>query len=137
MKLTTLAVALLTCLLCSGGKAAAADYVVNYAFDLEGKTDAGRKETCEYVRPCQIESESLGMRIILVFTYPDHRSVYVTVHGKLGCCYFSDGVDSISLDPKSSLHHLKLFEGKARRRNEFVGNTKVGVLYLTFSDLQP
>jgi hypothetical protein len=135
MKCTILIVALWAGLLCDGSKAAAADYIVSYALDVDGKTDAGKADTCEYVRPCEIESA--GMRIILNFTYPDHRSVYANVYGRTGCCYFADGVDSISLDPRESLHHLVIFEGKARRRNEFVENRKVGILYLRFSDMRP
>jgi hypothetical protein len=136
MKGTTLMVALWASLLLSNGKGAAADYVVNYALDVDGKTDAGKKETCEYVRPCEIISESSGIRVVMNFTYPDHLSVYTHVYGRLGCCYFRDGADSISLDPKLPLHHLQIFEGRARRQNEFVQNRKIGVLYLSFSDMR-
>lgn len=135
MKGITLAVALWASLLCNS-KAAAADYVVNYALEVDGKTDTGKKETCEYARPCEIVSESAGVRVVMNFTYPDHRSVYTQVYGRLGCCYFRDGVDSISLDPKLPLHHLQIFEGQVRRQNEFVQNRKVGVLYLNFSDMR-
>ena len=136
MKGISLAIALWASLLFCNSKAAAADYVVNYALEVDGKTDTGKKETCEYVRPCEIVSESAGVRVVMNFTYPDHRSVYTQVYGRLGCCYFRDGVDSISLDPRLPLHHLQIFEGQARRKNEFVQNRKVGVLYLSFSDMR-
>jgi hypothetical protein len=106
MKCTILTAALWASLFFDG-KAAAADYIVNYALDMDGKTDVGKKETCEYVRPCEIVSESAGVRVIMNFSYPDHLSVTTHVYGRLGCCYFRDGVDSISLDPKLPLHHLQ------------------------------
>src|SRR4051794_34971697 len=109
MKGTALTVALWGSLLFSNSNAVAADYVVNYALDVDGKTDAGKKETCEYVLPCEIISETAGVRVVMNFSYPDHRSVYAHIYGGLGCCYFRDGDDSILLDPKLPLHHLQIF----------------------------
>jgi len=137
MKLLASALLLWISLLGSSAKAFAGDYIIQYALEVDGKTDTGKMESCEYVRPCQILFSATGMHVILNFIYPEHRVVYANVHGQPGCCYFTDGVDSISLDPKLPFHHLDIFEGRARRRNELVENRRVGVLYLGFSNLRP
>src|SRR3954453_23800308 len=136
MKLLASAIVLWASLLGSGAKALAGDYIVHYALEVDGKTDAGTMESCEYVRRCQILSSATGVQVTLNFIYPEHRVVHARVQGQPGCCYFADAVDSVSLNPKSSFHHLDIFEGRARRRNEFVDNRRVGVLYLSFSDLR-
>ena len=123
-------------LLCASGIAFAGDYTVVYAVDTGDANSTGKVETCEYLKPCVIELKSAGLRVLLIFTYPAHDRVSVRVHGQLGCCYFSDGVESVYLDPKDPLHHLAIFSGHARRRNELVQNQKEGVLYLGFQDLK-
>jgi hypothetical protein len=123
-------------LLFSIGGVAAGDYVATYAIDIGEKNDAGRIEDCVYEKPCQIVSKGVGLRINLNFSYPDHGRVHLHVYGPPGCCVFSDAVESITLDPKQALQRVVVFEGRERVRNEYVQNRRIGVVYLSFSELQ-
>jgi hypothetical protein len=118
--------------------ASAGDYTVAYALEVGDQKDTGKISTCNYTKPCEIVSEDLGLLIILVFIYPSHSNLYVNVRrirGGRDCCFFADGKDSFAMDPHEMLRGTPIFEGHARRRNEFVENYKLGVLYLGFSDL--
>ena len=116
-------------------QAAAGDYSVKYAIDAGGKNDAGKIESCEYIRLCFIESDSLGLSIDLSFVREDHSWVELHVYGPAGCCYSADAIRTIYLEIKPGLQRMSIYQGRSRRRNEFVQNRKFGVLYIEISDL--
>lgn len=125
-----------TLLLLSSADASAGDYSVTYAIDADAKNDAGKIESCEYSKSCFITSASLGLSIFLSSVREDHRSVELQVYGPSGCCYSADAARSIYLDIKPGLQRVPIYEGRARRRNEFVLNNRFGVLYIEFSDFR-
>jgi len=126
---------LLATLLLSSVDASAGDYSVTYAIDADAKNDAGKIESCEYIRPCFIASDSLGLSIDLSFIREDHSWAELHVYGPPGCCYSADAARTIYLEIKPGLQRVPIYEGRSRRRNEFVQNKKFGVLYIELSDL--
>jgi len=128
--------ALLAFFLLSSTGASAGDYSLTYAIDANGKNDAGKIETCEYVEPCEIRPAGLGLWISLSFIRPDHRWVNLVLYGPAGCCFSADGIRTIYLEIKPGLLRVPIYEGRARRGNEFVQNKRFGILYLEFSNLR-
>ena len=128
--------ALLAFFLLSSTGASAGDYSLTYAIDANGKNDAGKIETCEYVEPCEIRPAGLGLWISLSFIRPDHRWVNLVLYGPAGCCFSADGIRTIYLEIKPGLLRVPIYEGRARRGNEFVQNNRFGILYLEFSNLR-
>jgi len=119
----------------SSVSASAGDYAVSYALDTGDLIEAARTEKCEYRQACEINLEKAELTISLTFWRPDHNEVHVGVSGqRLGCCYFTDGVESVYRDVRGTTIRLPVFEGRARKRNEFIQNILVGVLYLRFSN---
>jgi hypothetical protein len=114
----------------------AGDYTVAYALEIGGKTETGKVDNCQYTKQCEIASKDFGLSIFTYFIYPENRDVYVTVEGKKGCCYFNDGNESISLDSRRPIPGMAIFEGHARRKNEFVQNNRLGTLYLKLLNLR-
>jgi hypothetical protein len=64
--------ALLAVFLSSAG-AFAGDYSVTYAIDANGENDAGKIETCDYDKPCEIRPVGFGLWIFVSFTSPNIR----------------------------------------------------------------
>jgi hypothetical protein len=124
--------------LLSSVDASAGNYTVSYAFDAGDINDAG-KATCEYKSFCRIGSEKLKLSIMLAFWDPNHRIVTISVsgeQGRWGCCYFSDGVDSVKRDARDAPIRLYVYVGRPRMRNEFILNEPLGILHLQFSDMK-
>jgi hypothetical protein len=114
----------------------AGDYTVAYAVEVGDQKDMGKIATCEYAKPCEIGS--LGLSILLDFIYPSHSNLYLSVRrirGDSACCFFADGKESLSMDPHQLFRSMSRLEGHARRGNEFIENSKLGTLYLGFTDL--
>lgn len=128
--------ALLSFFLLSGTGAAAADYSVTYAIDANGKNSAGKIETCDYETLCFIEPPGLGLQISLSFNHSDRRWVKLRIDGPPACCYSSDAASEFYLQIEPGLLRVPIYQGRARRRNEFVRNHKFGVVYLEFSSLR-
>ena len=128
--------ALLAFLLLSTAGASAGDYSLTYAIDANGKNDAGKIETCDYDKPCEIKPAGFRLGIFVSFIYPEHRSVELHVYGRRGCCYSVDAGTTIYLDIAPGLLRVPLYEGRERRGNEFVQNKRFGILYLEFSNLR-
>jgi hypothetical protein len=114
----------------------AGDYTIAYALDLGGQIETGKVDRCEYITPCVIDSSSSGLKISIYFNPLESRTMSVSVDGKPGCCYFTDGRDSRSFDTREPLPSMAIFEGHARRGNEFVQNNRLGTLYLKLLNLQ-
>jgi hypothetical protein len=78
--------------------------------------------------------------VSIIFDSLKNRQGYVYIRGDgAGCCFFSDGAESVQLGPQDSgkrIYRLPIFEGKERKGNEFIKNNQmVGTLYLGFAYL--
>ena len=113
----------------------AGDYVVAWAFDAGDKTETGIRSDCVYREYCTIKPAKSGFDASLIFRRPGYRIASIRISRVLSCCYFSQGESSVERGTES-LIRLTVFEGRARRGNEYVLNTPVGYLYLQFSDLK-
>lgn len=118
-----------------GPPATAGDYTVTYAFDGREHVETGSAE-CEYRYYCTFKIENAGVSLLLGFRDVHHTSIGIRVSGvrRGDCCFFFDGVDSVSRDVRGSpLIRLSVYEGHPRRGNEFIQNPSIGVLYLKIS----
>jgi hypothetical protein len=113
----------------------AGDYVVAWAFDAGDKNEMGIRADCVYEEYCTIKPEKSDFDVSLRFRRPGYRVASIRISRGLSCCYFAEGESSVERGTES-LIRLTVFEGRARRGNEFVLNTRVGYLYLQFSDLK-
>ena len=118
------------------GDAMAGDYTLNYAIDADGKSDAGKVETCGYETTCDIESANSGLSLSLFFLQPDHKSIELRVKGPPGCCYSADANRIFYLEIAPTLLRVPIYQGRPRRGNEFVQNERLGYVYLQFSNMR-
>ncbi len=129
----------------------AGDYTVSYAFDRTTREDvtagatspfneAGTTNECQYDRYCRIVLPKSDLTISLKVERSGYHKVVVLADGgrsrSIGCCFFSDGERRVERDVVEPLLRLRIFEGRARRRNEFVENLPLGLLYLQLSNLK-
>ncbi|WP_156927645.1 hypothetical protein [Bradyrhizobium sp. Tv2a-2] len=120
----------------------AGDYVVSYAIDAGSLNDTGTVRSCRYGELCRVSSKSLDLSILISVYLPlrrNQKELNVSVSGgrsRPDCCFLSDGVDWRSFTLEESFFEIRLYEGHARRRNEFLINSPLGILYLQFSDLK-
>ncbi|GEC47413.1 hypothetical protein ACK28Q_28905 [Bradyrhizobium japonicum] len=129
----------------------AGDYTVSYAFDGTTREDVsagatsslneeGTTKECQYDRHCTIELTKSDLTISLSVKRSGRRKVVVYADGgrsrSAGCCYFSGGDRQAESELTQSLLRLYIYEGHARKRNEYVQNPPLGLLYLQFSDLK-
>ena len=119
--------------------ASAGDYEVVYAIDIFGTRETGNTD-CTYGKSCRFPLRTEKVRVSVVFDSLKNRWGYVYIRGNgASCCFFSDGADSVHLEPQDSgkrIYRLSIFEGKERKGNEFVKNNQnVGTLYLAFAYL--
>jgi hypothetical protein len=115
--------------------ARAGDYVVAWAFDAGDKNEKGIRADCVYKEYCTIKPEKSDFDVSLRFQRPGYRVASIRISRGLSCCYFAEGERSVERGTES-LIRLTVFEGRARRGNEFVLNAPIGYLYLQFSDLK-
>lgn len=123
-------------LLRSAVGASAGDHSVTYAIDAGDKSDVGKIENCEYVHGCIITSKIVGLTIFLDYAYQNREWVVLRIYGPPGCCFSADAARPIYLKIEPTLQRVPIYEGRLRRRNEFVMNNRFGVLYIQFSDLR-
>ncbi|WP_456623995.1 MULTISPECIES: hypothetical protein [unclassified Bradyrhizobium] len=129
----------------------AGDYTVSYAFDGTTREDVaagatsslseeGTTKECQYEKSCTIELTKSDLTISLSVKRSGPRKVVVYAYGgrsrDTGCCYFSDGDRLAESELPQSLLRLRIYEGHARKRNEYIQNLPLGLLYLQFSDLK-
>lgn len=114
----------------------AGDYTVAYALEIGNQTETGQVDNCEYAKQCEIRVKDFGLSIFTFFIYPENRKAYVTIGGRKGCCYFTDGNESVALDSRERIPPMPIFEGRPRVKNEFVQNNRLGTLYLRFLNLR-
>lgn len=132
-------------------EALAGDYTVSYAFDGTTRADVARGATgasnevgiakeCQYGRGCTIRLAKSDLTISLKVERSGSRRVTVLADGGRslsdGCCYFSDGERLVARELTEPLLRLRIYEGQARKRNEYVENVPLGLLYLQFSDFK-
>jgi hypothetical protein len=113
----------------------AGDYVVAWAFDAGDKNETGVSADCVYREYCTIKPENSDFDVSVRFRRPGYSVASIRISRGLGCCYFAQGESSVERGT-DSLIRLTVFEGRARRGNEYVLNTPVGYFYLQFSDLK-
>lgn len=121
---------LLTSTICCAG-----DYVVSWAFDAGDKNETGIRADCVYSEYCTIKPEKSNFDISLRFWRPGYSVASIRISPGLSCCYFLQGESSVERGTES-LIRLAVYEGRARKGNEYVLNTPVGYFYLQFSDLK-
>jgi hypothetical protein len=129
----------------------AGDYVVAYAFDattaedvsadrVGSRNEHGAVRDCRYGAYCAITLPKSDLLISFSISGPDQKEVRIAAtRGRgysLTCCYFSDGEHGAWRTLTSSMLRLWIFEGRPRKRNEYVQNLPVGLLYLRFFDLK-
>jgi len=129
----------------------AGDYTVSYAFDgareddvAAGATsslnDAGTTKECWYEKYCRISLTKADLTITFTVQRSNRHEVVVYVDGgrsrSASCCYFSGGESRVAIELAQPLLYLRIYEGRARKRNEVVQNLHLGLLYLQFSDLR-
>lgn len=132
-------------------EAFAGDYIVSYAFDgttradvAAGATSAlnevGSTKECQYDKRCTIELTKSDLTISFYVGRLGAHKVMVFADGGRrlgdGCCYFSGGDRLVNRDLAEPLLRLRIYEGQARKRNEYVENLPLGLLYLQFSDFK-
>jgi len=78
--------ALATCLALSSAGAVAGDYSLTYAIDANGRTAAGKVESCRYERICHVAGAGLELSIFLKFNRPDEAWLSLEVEGPPYCC---------------------------------------------------
>ena len=129
----------------------AGDYAVSYAFDGTTRADVARGATgatnevgiakeCQYGRNCTIKLRKSDLTISLkVERSGSHKVTIVADGGRSlsdGCCYFSDGDRLVDRELIEPLLRLWIYEGQARKRNEYLQNIPLALLYLQFSDFK-
>lgn len=128
---------LLPVFLLFGPSAYAGDFAVAHAFDADGQKETGTVEDCDYRYQCELRVRNAQIRIMLFVLDRERRKVSISINGnsQIGCCYFSDGATRVERGA-DSLIGLSVYEGHARKRNEFVQNLPVGVLFLRFAEMK-
>jgi hypothetical protein len=118
-------------------RAFAGDYTVAYALQVGDEIETGKTQECEY-RHCKISLTKFDMGMYLYFWDPNHDTVRVEIFRErdANCCFFADGANTVSRSARGSLIRLHVYEGHARRRNEFIHNSLLGILNLQFSDMK-
>lgn len=128
----------------------AGDYTVSYAFDGTTEQDvaagiasplneAATSKDCVYDTQCRIKLDKSDLVLTVVVTRAKRNNVSIWADRRRmdsSCCYFSGGERHVSWELNDDLLRLRLYEGHARKRNEYVQNLSLGVLYVQFSDLR-
>jgi hypothetical protein len=111
----------------------AGDYKVAYALDIKGRKISGVLDECNFGKVCRKNIDELALGIGVIAENAGDRRVFVAIDGSGGCCFFSDGVDSMRIDSTERLNQLPVFEGIRRSGNEFVRNQRIGTLYISIA----
>jgi hypothetical protein len=116
----------------SDSSALADDYSVDFGIESDAGKDAG-SIGCVLEQACGAEIESLGLRVTFhAFRREPGRAIVSLYSGDPGCCYFSGGAGSITIDPRTPLSRIPLFKGARARGGLYIENQRVGILYLRF-----
>jgi hypothetical protein len=124
----------LACL--SSGEVLAGNVSVSYAINSYGQQTSGKLTCDDRTRMCSIASSEMKLRVLLVFG-PDMKDVQLSISGDYGrpaCCYFKEGESYASARVEPGIRRFRFFEGRPRKRNEYIENTPAGTLHLVFLD---
>jgi hypothetical protein len=122
---------MLACLL--SGEVLAGNVSVSYAINSYGQQTSGKLTCDDRTRMCSIASPEMRLRVLLVFG-PDMKSVQLSISGEAGCCYFKEGESYGYARVEPGIQRFRFFEGRPRKRNEYIENTPAGTLHLVFLD---
>jgi hypothetical protein len=117
----------------AGGAWGAERYSMQFAIDAGEIQQVGRVESCSYGHSCRATIPGLDIDMGVVLRSSSDRAAAIHLSQNGGCCYFAEGETWTRVDARRRVHHLKVFEGKGRKKNEFVINRLVGTLSLVFS----
>ena len=133
-------ITILTLLILTNVAALAGDFVLNYAIDADGKTDAGKLESCSYEQICEIRAVGLSIEIFIRPRTTGFPMLDMNVLGPPGCCHTAGDVEQFHsmLTPDLS---VAIYRRVMRERDEFVRtpflqNERIGTIYLAFSHLR-
>jgi hypothetical protein len=119
-------------LVASNSNAASSKYSIAYTIEKGGNFEKGAFQ-CELRDIC---SRWMGPeKLHLTITFMEESDVWVLLSGQAGCCVFEDANWLAHVDSRKRWHRLTIFEGKARKGNEFIQNVRVGTLRLEFERL--
>ena len=113
----------------------AADYSVAYGLDLNGIRDTGVLNECNIKQLCKISDTRSDVVILVSLNHVDDPLAFLSILGRRqGCCFFNGGSENTFVDASKKLISVPIFAGRKIRGNEVVvGNTSVGMLWLSFS----
>jgi hypothetical protein len=121
--------------------AAAEDFVLNYAIEADGKTGAGKLETCGYEHVCEIRAADLDIQILVHPGATGLPTMDMIVRGPPGCCYTVDATQQFqtTLTPgllRVAIYHRVWRHGDDFVRNAFLQTERIGTIHLAFSQLR-
>jgi hypothetical protein len=139
--LTLRIVMLLTLLAVPNVAASAGDFVLNYAIDADGKTDAGKLENCGYEHVCEIHAADLNIQIVVHPSATGLPTMDMIVRGPPDCCYTVDATQQLQTTLRPGLLRVAIYRRVWRDRDEFVRNAflqtqRIGAIHLAFSQLR-
>jgi hypothetical protein len=111
---------------------AAGDYSIEYAIYADYSSSRGTLD-CSSGKPCRKQIDELKLRLKIFLPTRANQDAEVFLSGRAGCCLFRDGKLSATVYPRGR-KKLAIFEGRARKGNEFVLNNEVGTLILDFGE---
>jgi hypothetical protein len=128
-------------LLVATNLASAKDLVLNYAIDVDGKTDTGKLTNCRYNHVCEIRTVGLIVKIVVRPRTIGLPTMEMNVQGPFGCCHTAGAVEQFHSTLKPGLLRVTVYRLVRKERDEFVRNELVqsepiGTIHLAFSHLR-
>ncbi|WP_257168599.1 hypothetical protein [Bradyrhizobium sp. SRS-191] len=116
---------------------AAADVVLNYAVEADGKTGSGQLESCGPDRICRFRAADLDVELIVYRDADGVTMMDMVVQGASGCCYTVDTQQRFRAVLKSGLQGFAIYRRMSSGSDEFVRtpfswNRRIGTIYLGF-----
>jgi hypothetical protein len=111
---------------------AASDYSIEYAIYADDLSSRGTLD-CSSGKRCMKRIDELKLRLEIFLRTRANQAAEVLLSGRAGCCLFHEGSRSAVVYPRGRTK-LAIFEGRARKGNEFVLNNAVGTLILEFGE---
>jgi hypothetical protein len=113
----------------------AADYALAYGIELNGIRDMGVLNECNVRQLCKIRDTRGDVLIWVSINHVDDTLAFLGISGhRRGCCFFQGGSETTFIDASKKLISVPIFAGRRILGNELVvGNTSVGMLWLSFS----
>jgi hypothetical protein len=124
---------ILCCLFLLGAPVHATDYSVDFGAETEAGKDAGSIAcSSEVICTAKMESLALSITFMVVRNEPQRVRIHMDSNNDPGCCYFSDGDRSISIDPHHPPSRMSFYRGIEAKGAMLIENERVGMLYLRF-----